>query len=254
MRQMFFQIGAAVLVLGAIYMVVFQRDWLMGKAREAVLQAKGFKAAQTPQECVDKFREAIKNRDYDAASTVYCTGLYAEQMKKAAAGATALGNAVDNLLHQMKVKEYDSDKVIGLLTLMEPFPLEFEVQGMKEQDSTATCRLVETSKVDFKNDPSWYNLKADTLFYRALVNGAFPANIPVTIKKVGDGKDKAWRLEIPVDGSGLNIRGRVDRLVAKYKTYVKVLEKLKYEVTHEPMTKADLEQRVKTELETAAKD
>jgi hypothetical protein len=250
MRQLVFQILAGGLILFGIYMVVFQRETVMSVLRQGVLAAKGYKPAKTPQECIDRFRDAIKGRDYDAAATVYLSGQYQEQMKKASTAATALGGAIDNLLHQMQVKGYDSDKVKLLLAYMEPFPTEFDYD-LKAGDTTATLRFVERKTFDFKGDPTWSAMKIDTSFYRALCGGNMPLAAQVQMKLEGT-KDKAWRIDIPIDNSP--IRQQVDRLTAKYQTYVKALEKLKYQVNNEPMSKADFENNVKIELETAAKD
>ena len=74
-----------VLVFGAIGLalvatVVF---YFFPKTRPALVKkwfrtAEGFTAAKTPNEALDKFRDAIKKRDYETAAT-YCGGDYAEQ-------------------------------------------------------------------------------------------------------------------------------------------------------------------------------
>ena len=106
--------------------------------------------------------------------------------------------------------------------------------------------------MNFKTDPTWNVAQWDTSFYRALCGGPLQVlNVTAELRLEGPKNDKAWRIYFGVSPV---VRLGTDRLVSKYKTYVKVLEKLKADVRNEPMTKADLESRFKTELETAARD
>ena len=110
MRKAIVQVSALLLILGVAYLGLFQRQAVMGLFKQAKLSAKGYKPAKTPEEALDKFREAIKDRDYEAAAT-YCGGDFVEQINKAAPGAKVLGDAIDNVLHNMDQEGIKSDKV-----------------------------------------------------------------------------------------------------------------------------------------------
>lgn len=244
MRKLIFMALGLVALAGAAYLVVYQRAFLFSMFNAG----RGYPAAKTPQEAVDGFKKAIKARDYDVAADVYLTGDYAEQMKKAAPAATALGNSIDALLHQMNNKGFDSDKAKFLLALMEPLPTEFTQELTKVSDTESTFKLVEDKNLGLKNDPTWSGTSLDTRFYRALCGGAAPATIAGKAVLVGE-KDKAFRLDVrPLPPS---LRASVDRLVDKYKTYVLVIDKMKMAVRNDPMTKADFEDKLKQELERA---
>src|SRR5262249_1640411 len=82
---------ALIIVVGVIggagYVLVFEREWLFGLFRKGIQQAKGYTPAKTPQEAMDKFKAAVKERDYESAA-LYCGPDYAEQLRKAAPVAT----------------------------------------------------------------------------------------------------------------------------------------------------------------------
>jgi hypothetical protein len=231
---------------GGAYLVLFQRAYVFSLFN----MARGYPPAKTPQECVDGFKKAIENRDYAVASDVYCTGDYAEQLKKASEAAHALGTAIDNLKNQMKNKGFDSDRALLLLTLMEPLPTKYTTVDIKKaSDTKASTVLKVDGDLSLKSDPSW-SMNVDSSFYRALCGGAVPANMAADLLLVGE-KDKAWRLSIAVPAQ---MRAQVDRLNRKYKDYVLVIDKMKLAVRNDPMTKHDFEDKLKQELERAAKD
>ena len=57
----------------AAYIGIFKRDWFLSKVEEAKRKAKGYTAAKTYSEALDKFQKAIDDRDYEAAA-FYCGG------------------------------------------------------------------------------------------------------------------------------------------------------------------------------------
>jgi hypothetical protein len=238
----------AVVVLGG-YLYFFKKGDVTKLVRSGVQQAKGYTPAATPDEAITGFRKAIKGRDYDVAADVYLAGDYAEQMRKGAAAAHDLGGAIDDLLHAMDVKGYDSDKVKVLMKQMEPFPLDIEFANLRRDGDRATAVLVETTTIQLKGDASYYVSSIDASFFRAMAK--FPQQTPVELKPEGPSKEKAWRIYLPLTDQ---TRYSVNRLNERYKTYVKALEKVKYDVQHEPMSKADFEERVRTELDKCAKD
>src|SRR5437879_12435811 len=100
MRNFAVMIALLVIVGGGLYIALFKRDWFSKTVSDVTREAKGYTAAQTPQEAIDKFRDAIKSRDYESAAT-YCGPEYAEQMRKGAKAAKELGEGIDDLLHAM---------------------------------------------------------------------------------------------------------------------------------------------------------
>src|SRR5258708_16093040 len=79
--------------------------------------------AKTPTEAVDKFREAMKKRDYKAASK-YCTKNFAEQLTKSSEAGKKLGEAIDNLASRMKDDGVITGEMEYVLFMNDPFPAE----------------------------------------------------------------------------------------------------------------------------------
>jgi hypothetical protein len=229
------------------YLAWTQPEWMMGYVRAARLTVAGYGPAKTPQEAVDKFRAAIKDRDYYAAST-YCTGDYAEQMRKASTPATKLGTAIDNLIHNMDQEGVKSDKVQFALKLLEPFPTTIKLAELnwKEGQTNATARLVEDTGRPLQLTVNDFNdWKVDMTFCRALVRDIPPE---VRLLQEGSGDKKCWKFDFQVTP---NLRNSVDNLKDKYQNYVRALDKLKYELKRDTATKADLERRLREELDEA---
>ncbi len=86
MRKLIVQVAALLLITGVAYLGLFQRQAVMGLFKQARLNAKGYTPAKSPEEALDRFRKAVKDRDYEAAAS-YCGGDFVEQINKAAPGA-----------------------------------------------------------------------------------------------------------------------------------------------------------------------
>ena len=242
-----------IVVFGAgIALVPGFRGKVFGVVKQGQGILTGMTPAKTPDEAMTKFRDAIKKRDYKTAADVYCGGDYAEQMRKCADAATAMGEAIDNLRSQMDNKGYDSDKAKILLAQLEPFPLDITVGRIDTSGNNAIAEVAETTTLRIKTTDTWYyNSQFDLNVFRPLVRD-LPNPMRMELRKEGPKSDeKAWRIYVPVSG---NMRIGVQRLVDKHKTYVKALEKVKYAVVHEAMSKADFEERLRQELETAGRD
>src|SRR5262245_549543 len=123
------------IVGGGIY-VVFFTDWL--KKGEDIL--KGYHDAKSPQEAMDLFRKAIQARQYETAAK-YCTGAYAEQLKRAHTAAREMGTTIDQLYAQMEKKGFNSDKAVSALNKLDAFPTWFKVKlTLKQNEDKATGR------------------------------------------------------------------------------------------------------------------
>src|SRR5262249_13217264 len=115
------------IVGGGIY-VVFYTD-LLKRGEE---WARGYKDATTPLEAMDSFKRAITDRRFTMAAK-YCTGDYAEQLKRADEAARAMGTLIDGLYTKMQNKGYESDKSVATLNKLDLFPTWFKVKGTPEQ-------------------------------------------------------------------------------------------------------------------------
>jgi hypothetical protein len=244
LRSLLGLIIVVAVVGGAGYVLLFEREWLFGLFKKGIQQAKGYTPAKTPQEAMDKFKAAVKERDYESAA-LYCGPDYAEQLRKAAPVATPLAKAIDELLHNMDMEAVKSEKTQFVLKLLEPFPKDITIIDIKEQPGKgkAVAQLGE----DVTRPPHFTeNWKIDLRVLRALTRGLQPL---VELKQEGDGDNKYWRIYFPVSA---DLRTAVDQLKDKGMNYKKALDKVKFEIKRDAATKVDLEKRLKEEMEDAA--
>jgi hypothetical protein len=244
MRRTIIQVSLIITVLLAGYLGLFQREFVKGWFGKMTRHAKGYSPAATPREALDKFRDAIRDRDYDTAAT-YCGGDYAELMRKSATAASSLGNTIDSLRDNMEEFGVKSDRTRLVLALLEPFPTNFKVTQVKEQgEDRAYATIVEEGGAPIHLD-RYENWNIDPLMIRSLAKG-----IPqqVELRREGSGAEKCWKIYFPVTPA-LNVS--VDQLREKYQNYVRGMKKVISEVKNDPVTKSDVEARLRTELEDA---
>lgn len=213
------------------------------------LTARGVTPAQTPRDALEKFSERIKERDYETA-VLYCGGDYAAEMRIGAPNGTKLAKAIDDVLHNMETVGIRSDKAKFVLALLAPFPAEMKIKTLdfKEGSDKATADLEfvidgkVTQNVQFSD-----NWQVDPKIFMAL----FPKplwNGRVELKLEGDGKEKGWKIHMPVSPQ---LRESVSTLKTSAGNYVRGLENLKYAIKHEAATKADMENQLRKQLEEA---
>jgi hypothetical protein len=245
MRRLVIQISLFLVFVLVAYLGLFQREFVKGWFGKMTREAKGYTPAETPREALDKFREAVANRDYDAAAT-YCGGEYAEIMRKCSKAAEEFGKSIDSLQSNMDSQGIQSDRARLVLMLMEPFPTKFKVGEIKQQgEDRAYATILEDTGAPLKLDGRYENWNLDPLMIRSLARGL---SQHVELRREGEGDRKYWRIYFPVTPI-LNLTS--DQLVQKYKNYVRALDKVKYEVKNDPVTKSDVERRLKEELEEA---
>jgi hypothetical protein len=238
------------LVLGLIgfvgYVAWVQPEWAMSWLREARREVAGFAPAKTPQELLDKFKDAVKRRDYDAAAT-YCTADYAEQLRKGGPAASKLGTAIDTLEDKLEQKGLKSDKVVFVLRSIDPFPKDIKFANLryKEGEDKATVFVGEDVKPVLPIDLTGW--KYDPTFSRALIR-AMPQGTQLGLVRVGEGDKQRWQIDFKVSDA---LRQAVDQLKDKHMKYVNGFDKLKYEILNTPMTNKDVEKRLKEELADA---
>jgi len=246
-RKLIVQVAALLLITGVAYLGLFQRQAVMGLFKQARLNAKGYTPAKTPEEALDRFRDAVKDRDYEAAAS-YCGGDFVEQINKAAPGAKVLGDAIDNLLHNMDQEGIKSDRVKLVLRLIEPFPRHLKVVDIKKRgEDQAYAVLVEESGAPLKVDGRFEDWRIDGRLMRSLARG-----IPslVEVRRVGEGDKAQWKIFFPVTPEQ---RDCVTYLAENASNYARSLDKVKYAIKRDAATKSDLERELRVELEEAGK-
>jgi hypothetical protein len=241
MRQMIFFGLTVVAIVGGAYLFLFKRA-------DTVRAAKGYKDADTPQVAADMFKRAIDKREYDVAAH-YCTAGSAEQFRRGADAATNLGTAIDNLGYQMKERGLMRDEVKVVLYGMDPFPKDILITVSKESGDTAEATFV-FSMPYISNQPTSgaWNIKQEILqVYCRSMRYANATTAIVPMKKEGN----QWRFDFPADPA---LQARVGYMNDKYKNYTNPMEMVTLEVKNDPSTKENTTQRLKSLLESAAKE
>jgi hypothetical protein len=240
-----------VIVLGLIgfvgYVAWVQPEWAMSWVREARRDVAGFSPAKTPQELLDKFKDAIKRRDYDAASA-YVTTDYAEQLRKGGPAANKLGTAIDTFEDKLEQKGLKSDKVRLVLLSIDPFPKDVKFVDLKYKEGEAKAGVFigeDVKPVAFVDLNGW---KYDSTVNRALIWG-LKQGTPVELVRKGEGDKGHWLLDFQVNDG---MRQAVDHLKDKHMKFVHALDKLKSEVLNHPMTDKDVEKELKEYLAETA--
>ena len=132
-------VAFAVVALAAGYFIFLTPDW----AVDLYHQATGFGAATTPAEAVDKFLKCTQKRDYKTAAR-FCTGDYADLLKKSHPLANELGVILDGINDYMKGKGLATDKCVIYMHQIDPFPKNIKVSGSpKARDDSAAVAAFE---------------------------------------------------------------------------------------------------------------
>jgi hypothetical protein len=118
-------LAAIVLVLVA---VVGGGYWFFGGLDGFFEWKGGFGPATTPEQAMEKFRDAIQQRKYRWAAK-YCTKDYADVLVKADGPAANLGEIIDKIQTYMEKIDRKTDQTVLLLQSLDPFPGNFKVQG-----------------------------------------------------------------------------------------------------------------------------
>jgi hypothetical protein len=111
------------IALGIVY-----RGWVFGRVDRFNQWNAGFAPAQTPNEAMEKFREAIQQRRYSWAAS-YCMPEYAECLIKCEGPAAQLGAVIDSIRTYMDNKQLGTDQSKALLLALDPFPGAFKING-----------------------------------------------------------------------------------------------------------------------------
>src|SRR5262245_277642 len=239
----------AIIVLGAVYFIFLTPQW----AIDLYLQGTGYGPASTATEAQDKFLKCVKNRDLKTAA-LFCTGEYANHLKRGAVTAPDMGPVIDGISAYMKNKGLDTDKSIILLHYLDPFPTNVKMRSApKERDAASALLFFEeenilkrdqpTSAADVQRDLSSVDAR---MFTRVLV----PYNLfdPRGVEAVKEGD--AWKLKfVPPPPAQVQA---LDHYLANCKAYSTGLTVFNRDVTNDRYPgKSDFERELVSVLTKA---
>jgi hypothetical protein len=229
-----------VLVLGA-YIAAFKRGMVSR-------MVKGYKTADTPQVAADMFKKAIQAREYEYAAD-YCTQSYAEQLRRGASAAAEYGEALDNLIYQMKERDLIRDEVKIVFYRLDPFPKDFTITVSEESGDTAKAAIAFAAPYVKGGGPQLGDWKLDADIEQIYVRPLPMTNFTTVVAmKKEDGK---WKFDFKADNT---LQHRVERMNDKYKIYINPFQMVTQEVKNDPNTRENTTTRLKSLLESAAKE
>jgi hypothetical protein len=229
-------IGGSVLAAGVFTFIPGTRPPVV---KNWFRQASGFAPAKTPTEALDKFREAVKKRDYETAAE-FCDKEYKEQLRKVAAGAKKLGDSIDSLAYNMDKHGVVNPKTKLMLRLLEPFPKTFKVLDVKEKDDKATARIGEDDPIPQLDSPIPQDFYTK---HRHMIGALLPNEIGLSWESVDLVKEKdGWKIVVPVTS---RLRVSVDHLKDNATNYANGIKQVSDSVKNNPSTK----EQVQSELE-----
>jgi hypothetical protein len=183
---------------------------------------KGYGAADTPDEALDRFKKAMENRNYVAAAR-FLDGDYQLQFRKQAKISEQLAKRIENFRSVAKDFGISSDKIEELLALLEPFPKKLTAEDVKKTDDKATAIL----KLEGSSRIGW------------------PTRMPVNLKKT----DGRWVLDLPLDAKARAHFDWLDRHAKNVDTALKVvINRMKTDAVTKENVLADLRQELKDAL------
>ncbi|MFO0881318.1 MAG: hypothetical protein U0840_28800 [Gemmataceae bacterium] len=232
-------IGALVLATGLFAFVPSTRPPIV---KAWFRKARGFAPATTPTEALDRFREAIKIRDYETAAE-FCDKEYREQILKVAGGATKLGEAIDSLTHNMDKNGVVNPKTKYMLRLLEPFPKTFKVLSVKENGNTAVAFIGEDDIIPKLDSPVQQDFFTK---HRHMLGALLPNEVGIAWDRVDLVKEgDVWKIVIPVT---TRLRLSVDTLKDNATNYANAIYQVRDEVKNNPVTKEGVQSELERRL------
>jgi hypothetical protein len=183
----------AIVAVGAFYIFYLRPKWVV----DVQNQVTGYGPAESPSDAVDKFLKCVKGRDLKTAAE-FCTGDYAELLKRGATATKEMGPLLDSITEYMKNKGLATDKCILLLHYIDPFPTNVNVKGAPKEKGDA-ARVFFALEDVFQRDQPFDLLGAIQSVDRRMFNRVFmPANIldPAGCEAVKE--NGSWKLKFPV--------------------------------------------------------
>jgi hypothetical protein len=232
-------------IIGAALLFTFSPETRPPIVKKYVRQWSGLGPAKTPTEALDRFREAIKKRDYETAAEFTDTD-YREQMRKVSKGAKKLGDAIDSLLYNMEKNGVNSPKARHILRMLEPFPKSFKVVDIKESDSgnKAIAKIADDAEgLSPETAPRADFIRRNRNMILALVPVEFGINFD-TLELFKE-ETGFWKIRLPVTP---RLRTSVEALRDNATNYANGILQVRDEVKNNPVTKdqvlRELESRV----------
>jgi hypothetical protein len=241
-------LGAVILALGVFYFVPSTRPGIVDGWFKA---AQGYNPAKSPEDCLDQFKRAITNRQYDVAQD-YLAGDYLELFKKGAADARELARGIDELADVMKTTGVKSDKVDVLLYWLDPFPaFQYDVKNKSSGSVTALIHWRDDAPRVQAGLQSLSTERYDILplmLHSLLPTGTtLPAPMAVTLKETNG----VWKIEMPVQFGDRHLRNCVEALRKNATNYRNALADIKNSIKNNPAVKEDFEREFKSNIEKA---
>jgi hypothetical protein len=194
--------------------------WFITKENmdKGVALAKGYTTAKDPAQAMDKFREAIHNRDYKSAS-YYCTKSYSEMLKRSHDGAAEIGADIDKIRKFGDNSGIMTDKLTIALHRLDPFPKNFKLgPPLKVNDKAEKAKgIFLWDPLPLKNPSLQLPMevevnKMDPAMYQNVLAPA--AIFAFEIELVREGEE--WKLNVPTNQPW---ELTVNIFNDKYKTY-----------------------------------
>jgi hypothetical protein len=264
-----------VIVLGTgaavIFFVAFPK-YRPGFVKAKLREVSGFTPAKTSTEAVEKFREAIRNRDYETAA-LYTGGEYKTYLEMGAEGGNKLAKAIDDLVDNVNTVGINSPDSKYVLATLEPFPKDFKF----DITSSYSAKDYDTLSKFFPNEFPAGQAKSlgdkiaigiitfemakpseaksgrvnlgvvDPKIKMAFVPFEEKWDGLVGLREEGNDKETAWRIFIPL----LDVRQKVDYLKQNWGNYTRGLENVKYAIKHDAAAKSDFERELVKQIEDA---
>jgi hypothetical protein len=205
-----------VLVGGGILVFVFFGSAIGYWTWEAWSVARGYTGAKTPNEAMVKFNEAIRNRDYDAASR-YTSKSYGDLLKQGHGPARDLAREIDQIRKFGENKGLLTDKLILTLQGLDPFPTNFKVGAApkEDKDGKKAYGRFEVENLILKNPSAALganDLKdLDPTMY---VNVFVAPELFKSVELVKEGEE--WKLNVATNQVSERV---LNNFLAKHKTY-----------------------------------
>jgi hypothetical protein len=232
-------------LIGATGMFIFVEDTRPPIVRKWFRQAMGLGPAKTPTEALDRFREAIKKRDY-ATAAEFCDTDYREQVLKVAKSAKKLGEAIDSLVYNMDKQGVVSKKAQHILRLLEPFPKTFKVVDVKESEggSKAIARIADDGEgftLETAPDKSFFDRN------RNMILSLVPGEVGITQDTIELFKEETgfWKIKLPVTP---RLRISVEALKDNATNYANGILQVRDEVKNNPVTKEDIQRQLESRI------
>ncbi len=219
------------------------------KSKDTFRFAKGYKKAETPQLAADMFKKAIQDRDYESASD-YTTKEYAEQLKAGHKAAGKMATQLDKMIYQMGERDFLREENRYVLFQLDPFYKDFTVAVSKETGDKAEALITFNLPFLPAGQQRSANWKLKPEMYQTFI-AHFPYTTPTTVV-VPMIKDKeGWKFDFP---SNTALQTRIAYMNEKHMHYFNVYEMLDQDVKNDPTTRENTTDRLKTELQNAAKE